>query len=232
MSKILTRRAFATSLTATPAVAIAGRDLQISPTTLNIGPANTSAVCSVWNNGTVPTSAQVRMFEWTQKNGQDALNPTDEVAASPPTMTVAPHDRQIVRIVNLSARAGTKERAFRLMLNELPSSRALSGSGVQVLIAFSVPVFMPGVSAAPPRLSASIARNAIGRSVLRIHNHGDIHARLVNLVMGRFTHEGLVGYVLPGTYFDVDIPEFATSATTASVNIQTSARPVTMRIGV
>jgi fimbrial chaperone protein len=240
----ITRRAFSSALIATPSIAFAGsyplnkiggRNLQISPTLINLGPEDTSAICSVWNNGTVPTTSQIRLMRWTQRNGKNILTPTDEVAASPPTMTVNPGDRQVVRIVNLSAKPRRNETAFRLLLNELPSSKALSGSGVQVLIAFSVPVFLGGTASAPPRLSANIVH--IGKQTfLRVHNHGSIHARIVNLDLKAgnrivFRKMGLDGYVLPETYFDIQIPNSAAQADMATMYIQTTSSPINLRIG-
>jgi fimbrial chaperone protein len=126
-------------------------------------------------------------------------------------MSLAPGTSQVVRVANLSAQPGASELCYRLLLNELPSAGSLTNSGITVLIAFSLPVFVAGTDAAPPQLSASFALGTNGRPVLRLVNGGDIHARLVDVsykAAGRriFTLPGLVAYVLPHSTRDVPLP--------------------------
>jgi fimbrial chaperone protein len=41
--------------------------------------------------GAAPINAQIRVFKWAQENGEEKLEPTEEVVASPPLATLAPN---------------------------------------------------------------------------------------------------------------------------------------------
>jgi len=210
------RRQFIAGLSCLPQIALAdlpsiqGRNVEISPTTLNLAGPGSTTVCTVYNNGTETTSSQIRLRAWSQVDGQDVLADTQDVVASPPFMSLAPGARQIVRIVNLSAQAAESELAYRLLLNELPEAGSLTNNGITVLIAFNLPVFIAGVDAVPPQLSASFAQGAQG-PVLRFTNGGDVHVRLADVTYSVeerpfFTLPGLVGYVLAHSTRDVPLP--------------------------
>jgi fimbrial chaperone protein len=157
-----------------------GSGLDISPILLALGPVGESTICTVDNPGDTAVMGQIRIKSWRQVGGQDVLEDTTAVAASPPIMTVDPGERQIVRLVNLAAAPGPTEQAFRLLLNELPNADTATGFAVRVLIGFSLPVFIPGAGSAPPALQAAFVATPAG-IVLRLANHGDIHARLSDL---------------------------------------------------
>ncbi len=178
-----------------------GQDVEISPTTLSLGSPGDTTICMVLNNGTESTSSQIRLKLWRQDQGQDVLEDTEDIVASPPFMTIDPGSQQVVRIANLGAVPGQYELAYRLLLNELPSQTALTGTQIQVLLAFSVPLFIAGEAAAPPNLTARFADSADGIA-LQIANSGDVHAKLSNLSYRSrsgspvFAIPGLAGYVL------------------------------------
>jgi len=211
------RRHFIIGLACAPRIAFAdlppiqGRNVEISPTTLNLAGPGSTTICTVFNNGTEPTASQIRLRAWSQVDGQDVLADTEDVVASPPFMSIQPGEKQIVRIVNLSAQPAGSELAYRLLLNELPEAGSLTNNGITVLIAFNLPVFVAGVDASPPELSASFAQGVDGGPVLRFNNDGDVHARLADVsycveTRPLFTLPGLVGYVLAHSTRDVPLP--------------------------
>lgn len=211
------RRHFIAGLSCIPCLAradlpsIQGRNVEISPTTLSLAGPGATTICTVFNNGTETTASQIRLRAWSQVDGQDVLADTQDVVASPPFMSLPPGARQVVRIVNLAAQPSSSELAYRLLLNELPAAGSLTNNGITVLIAFNLPVFIAGVDAAPPQLSASFAQGADGNPVLRFTNGGDIHVRLADVTYSVeerpfFTLPGLVGYVLAHSTRDVPLP--------------------------
>jgi fimbrial chaperone protein len=192
-------------------VAVRGQRVEISPTTLTLNGPGSTTTCTVLNNADTTTASQIRLRQWYQSYGQDVLAETSDVVASPPFISLDPGMRQIVRVANLSARAGGSEMSYRLLLNELPSAGNLTNSGITMLIAFSLPVFVAGIDAAPPQLRAQFAQGADGKPVLRINNDGDIHARLTDMsytLAGRaiFRLPGLAGYVLAHSLRDLPLP--------------------------
>jgi fimbrial chaperone protein len=193
---------------------ILGQNVEISPTTLNLSGPGSTTTCTVFNNAGAPASSQIRLRGWNQSYGQDVLTETSDVVASPPFMSLNPGDSQIVRVANLTAQPGPAEMCYRLLLNELPNPGSLTNSGIKMLIAFSLPVFVAGTDAMPPQLTASFAQDVEGKPVLHFTNTGDIHARLAELsyTVGNeqvFTIPGLAGYVLAHSNRDIALPVMA-----------------------
>ncbi len=188
-----------------------GQRVEISPTTLSLSGPGSTTTCTVLNNADTTTASQIRLRQWYQSYGQDVLAETSDVVASPPFISLDPGTRQIVRVANLTAQPGGAEMSYRLLLNELPSAGSLTNSGITMLIAFSLPVFVAGIDAAPPQLSAQFAQGPDGKPVLRVTNDGDVHARLTDIsyTVGNlmvFRLPGLAGYVLPHSTRDLPLP--------------------------
>ncbi len=215
---------------------ITGRNVEISPIMLNLGGPGSTATCTVFNNGTAPTTSQIRLRRWTQVDGQDVLTDTNDVVASPPIMTIAPGAKQIVRVANLTAATGASELAYRMLLNELPEAGSLTNNGITVLVAFNLPVFIAGADAQPPQLTATFIQGVDGKPILRLHNDGDVHARLADISYTTkagliFKLPGLVGYVLPHSMRDIDLPNqqhlpSSGGVLTGQTQLQSSAMPI------
>jgi fimbrial chaperone protein len=212
-------------------------NVEISPTTLNLQGPGSTTTCAVFNNGGIQTSSQIRLRQWSQYQGQDVLAQTADVVASPPFVTLDPGMHQLVRVANLTAQPAASEMCYRLLLNELPSVGNLTGSGITVLMAFSLPVFVAGADAQPPQLTATFTQNTDARPTLRLTNTGDIHARLTNVsyvIAGRqlFNLPGLVGYVLPHATRDIvlPLPQTPPSGGTLLAQTQLQASPTPIAI--
>lgn len=201
-------------------------DLQISPTTLLLAPGGV-AIANLYNSGAGAGTAQVRIKRWTQDDAGDVLADTDDVVASPPFATLAPKSSQLLRIADLSSPASADETSYRLLVNQLPSAGALSGSQVEILLAFSVPVFIAGSMQTPPDLSYSIVPRGQDM-MLAIYNNGGSHARLTNLQLRApsgavlMAISGLAGYALPKSTIMIKIPAAqAVAAVNAELFLQT-----------
>jgi len=72
------------------------------------------------NEGTTPINAQIRVFRWSLVNGQEKLEPTDDVVASPPSVTLTPKGQYIARIVRVSKQPVAGEESYRLLVDQLP----------------------------------------------------------------------------------------------------------------
>jgi fimbrial chaperone protein len=183
-------------------IASAG-DLEVAPTTVKIGERNHSAVFYVTNRGADPVSVQVEALDWSQAAGQDILTPSETLIASPPMAVLAPGQRQVVRLLAQPRTGGTAERAFRLIVSELPAPGAPEAQRVRVLLQFSVPVFETPAKASEAALAWSASLEA-GKIVLTANNPGDDHVQLLDAVAvapdGRRLEAGLptLSYVLGG----------------------------------
>src|SRR3546814_20680504 len=103
----------------------------------------TASALGLSNTGKSALHAQVRIFHWTQADGNDKLTPTTDLVASPPMVSIEPGKRQLVRIirVNDGLIPHKVERTFRLLVDELPGP---GRPGVKFDHSYSIPVFEIG----------------------------------------------------------------------------------------
>ncbi|MET4677322.1 MULTISPECIES: fimbrial biogenesis chaperone [unclassified Luteibacter] len=212
------RVAIAGALAAMACVAHAS-GLQVSPIGLRLATSTAAEALWLTNTGTESLHAQVRVFRWTQADGKDVLAPSRDLVVSPPMVTIAPGDRQLVRVIRQVAPATDgMETAYRVIVDELPVD-ASDKPGLKFVLRYSVPVFLapagdPTMKAA---LQATWESDADGPH-LRIHNGGNGHAQVADLAwQGRQGHRtpllpGLVGYALPGATMRWKLPPDARHA--------------------
>ena len=195
--------AFACALANVAPAALAS-GLQIAPTGLEFAPGGAAQALWLTNTGERELRAQVRTFAWTQRDGEDELEPTRALLASPPMLRVAPGERQLVRVIRAGEATGDVEQAFRLLVDELPAEEPQAG--VQYVLRYSVPVFVPGPPASTPTAALQWSSTIVGDSLtLDARNDGARHARLSGAVLLRADGApielvpGLLGYVLVGS---------------------------------
>lgn len=149
--------------------------LTIAPTTLEIEPQRQSAMLTVTNDSDQPVDLQFRAYAWSQSSGGESLTPTGDLAISPAIVTVAPHKKQVFRILRVRTTQIGTEPSYRLRLNELPRPGAV---GVVVNLEFSLPVFVSTKGATP-----TLAWSREGATV-SVFNTGNRRVRLGSLALG------------------------------------------------
>lgn len=180
--------------------------LQITPIRIDLPAGPGAAALTLRNPGEHAIHAQVRVFRWTQADGEDVLTPTEDVVASPPILRIDPRGEQLVRIVRQGPDAVSAETTYRLLIDELPQDATAPSSGVRLQLRYSVPVFVGSPDAAgPPRVTFSLWRDADGWR-LGASNLDNRHAQVVDVALAVGTGSppamlatGLLGYVLPGS---------------------------------
>ncbi|HVI56923.1 MAG TPA: molecular chaperone [Luteibacter sp.] len=208
--------ALAAAVSLAPLASASG--LQVSPIGLSL--ASTAQADALWltNTGSEPVHAQVRVFRWSQADGKDVLEPSRDLVVSPPMVTIAPGDRQMVRVIRQVPAPARTEASYRVIVDELPID-AGDRPGLTFVLRYSVPVFLapagdPAVKAA---LQASWEHSPDG-PILRVGNAGNGHAQIADLVWrganGQHTIllGGLLGYALPGSTMSWHLPQGATHA--------------------
>jgi fimbrial chaperone protein len=176
--------------------------LQVSPVSFNL-PANVKAAqFTMQNLGDAPIEAQIRVFRWSQQNGEDQLTPTADVVASPPAASLAPHQDYVVRLVRIAEKPADGEESYRLLVDELPPPLPSNNlvSNIRFLVRYSVPVFFAQPDTSPQLAwSASLAG---GHVSLTLRNDGSQHVRISALKVEGSSGasvsfgEGLAGYAL------------------------------------
>lgn len=192
--------------------------LQVSPVSLAIAADQSGAALWLINSGDAVINAQVRAYRWSQRQGQDRYAETSAILVSPPFTRIEPGSRQMVRVLRSDSVRGdrsdqearpaeqehTAERAFRLIVDELPIQD--ERKGIQFVIRYSVPVFMrpPSNDRPTPQLDWRLLTSG-GSAELAVTNSGPGHAQLADVKLLDTTtgkafsiNDGLLGYVLPG----------------------------------
>jgi fimbrial chaperone protein len=201
MSSVAALAAF-TALTAIDPLWAAS--LQVAPVKVEVASPGAATSVKLRNEGTTPLNAQIRVFRWSQVNGEDKLEPTTDVVASPPLTKLSPKTDYTVRLVRVSKTPVAKEETYRLFIDELPDAANQRNRAVNLLLRYSIPVFFYPASGAPASLTWSVDHSG-GRLSVVAKNSGDRHIRVSNLKLkdekGATVSfgNGLSGYVLGGS---------------------------------
>src|SRR5262245_16497371 len=114
-------RAVLTTALVTSLPTLAGAaSLQVSPVTVEIPAPGATAMIKLRNDAAAPLNVQLRVFRWTQENGEEKLEPTNDVVASPPVARLPAKSEHVVRLVRLNKQPITKGESYRLLVDELP----------------------------------------------------------------------------------------------------------------
>lgn len=198
------RAVFAAALSILATSSGVAASLQVSPVTVEVPQPGAASTISLRNEGATQLSAQVRVFRWSQVDGMDRLDPTSEVVASPPAVTISPRSDYTIRIIRLKKEPVASEESYRLVIDELPDPNRLRNGAINLVVRYSIPVFFTAADAAAPRLTWSVESRG-GRSIAVARNAGGRRLRLSALhISDAAGHavsygDGLAGYVLAGS---------------------------------
>ncbi|EOQ73214.1 molecular chaperone [Acinetobacter lactucae] len=172
-----------TSLLLSLSSTLSAATIRISPVNVEILSNQSASSISLFNQSNESTDLQIRVFEWVQKNGQDELIPTDEIAISPPFLKLKPNDSYNLRVVRVNPAAISGEKTYRIIIDELPKpvDSRKAAQGINVLLRSSLPVFVVNKDAIT-KLNWKIDSNQKAPS-LNISNIGNRHALLNNLTL-------------------------------------------------
>lgn len=194
---------FGAALLWAPCAVVSASGLQVTPTTLDL--AANEAATGLWlrNTGDKALHAQVRVYHWTQVNGEDKLTPSRRLVISPPMLQLQPGQSQLLRVIRTGAPPQNVEDAYRLIVNELP--QPADEGGLTFVLRYSIPVFLSPRHAdnVQPALQWVIDKSE-GQTWLVVHNSGRGHAQISDPAWvdagghAHVLHDGLLGYVLPG----------------------------------
>lgn len=188
----------ALALFATPGLASAQTGgIQVAPVLVSLSPERAMGSVNLRNSRQRPVSFEVEAYAWTQVNGEDQLVRTTDLIVAPGVFEVAANGEQTVRLGVRNANSEGGERAYRILLRELPSEQQ-HGVALGFTLEMSLPVFMT-----PRGATANVAERVEGQQVI-LTNDGDSFAQ-INLIQG---DERLPAprYLLAGSSAAVDLP--------------------------
>jgi fimbrial chaperone protein len=250
-------RAALRSLTALLAMLLASATAGAS-TTLLIWPLDPTIEAgqkagALWleNVGSTPVNLQIRVLAWEQRDFKDHYTEQQTVVGTPPFATIAPGKKQLVRLTLTAPLEAGEERAFRVIVDEIPAPSAPTSTGLRLQMRYSLPLFAYGPGLwrkengrtprgvqAKPSLTWQFVDDE-GQRYLQVRNSGLGHARLsqvrlVDVPSGRGSSgnvvdvaPGLLGYVLPGQAMRWPAPAGA-SAGRLQVQLEANAPLVTV----
>jgi fimbrial chaperone protein len=153
-------------------------DFTISPTTITLTN-EPAADVAVTNTGTTVARISVHAYAWTQDpNDVEKLTESDDVVYFPEIFVLPPGGTQRIR-VGVSGSPKEREQTYRLIVQELPPSRAAGGAGVTFVGRVDMPVFVPPGNSivqtrVPKIVSLSVDR---GVALAVLANEGNVHIR-------------------------------------------------------
>jgi len=203
----------------------------IWPLNLVIREPERAAALWLENVGHETVGLQVRVLAWDQSQGVDRYGPQTDVVGTPPFARIEPGRRQLIRLTLAKPPAGAGERAYRVLVDELPipagdpQGESPPRAALRFLMRYSLPLFVYPRGEPEAKRAAATGRIAPttdglswhvtardGRRFLHVRNTGPVHARLsqvrVHDESGRshVVADGLLGYVLPGAEMQWPLP--------------------------
>ena len=187
--------------------------LTISPVSLQMTDAQQTTSMTLKNDSGEETNIQIRVFKWTQENGNDAWQETSDITISPPSIKLEANRSYNVRIFRNTNRTVGTELAYRVIIDEIPrpSDARATGQGVKVNLRTSHPLFITNQNAIVS-LSWQLRHDNGGWSV-SARNAGGRHAQLTDVyLVDRNTKSKLAlkinsvnGYILAAGFRDYEI---------------------------
>ncbi len=191
--------------------------LQVAPISVSFSPQEKAKEIWLTNTSERPIRAQTRVLIWSQVSGQDQVNPTRDLVASPSITEIKAGEQQLIRIIRIASQNTAVEQTYRLLIDELPSSgQADAQTGLQLLLQYSIPVFIQPTDSIAMRNGLTLLNQVnfqYQNQQLIVQNNAKSHIRMSELTYINPNGEriplinGLVGYALAGQTMRWDIPE-------------------------
>jgi fimbrial chaperone protein len=130
-------------------------------------------------------SFQADVLAWSQPNGQDLLEDSDDLMVVPPIATIAAGASQIFRITPRTP-PRQREQAYRLILEDVTPDIAgpADSATVNIRVRHSLPVFVGAEG--KPAVAVRVAQCAApaGKGCVRLHNDGGHYVTAKVLTIG------------------------------------------------
>ncbi len=156
-----------------PSIAFSG-EFRVTPIRLDFDRGTKSGVITIVNEGKDRLNVQMKAFEWTQNaDGKDEYTQTNDIIFFPRIMSLEKSEEKILR-AGIKIPATTKEKTYRLFIEEIPEPKKAEGVNVAIAIRFGVPIFVKPLK---EELKGEIEKVELSKGVLSalIRNKGNTH---------------------------------------------------------
>jgi fimbrial chaperone protein len=177
----------------------------ISPIRAELSATHRTDVLTLTNAEDQPVVVQVHVLAWSQQNGEERLDETRELLATPPVLQIPASSDQIVRVALRREADPSRELTYRVILEEIPQAAPANFNGLRVALRLSVPVFVaPARGTGSSDLVWGAHLRPDGEVEVAASNHGTGHLQVTDfeLYAGAATpivHGMTSKYVLPGS---------------------------------
>jgi fimbrial chaperone protein len=170
-------------LLASAALAGSVQALTISPVLIELSPAQRVVSVTVSNPSDQAMNFQVETLAWSQPDGTNHYEPTEDLLVAPPIAEIPPQGSQIFRVTLRKPLSGTVEQTYRLVLEDVSEELAPQPGIVAIRFRHNLPVYVtpPGEAKAAPRWSRCAA--AAGKGCVRLDNDGSRRLRISELTV-------------------------------------------------
>jgi fimbrial chaperone protein len=216
-----------------PSLAAAGA-WGVTPIMLHLGKDARSAVITVSNDEDKRLEVQMKAAEWTQDaQGKDIYEETGDIIFFPKILIFEKKEEKIIR-AGIKIPAVSKEKTYRLFIEEIPEPRRAETTSVAIAIKFGVPIFVRPLK---EELKGEVGKIAMSKGVVEalVKNTGNIHfvidsisVRGENMQGNETFSKDIAGwYLLSGAsrLYTATVPQDACAQTTKiTVEIKTTEK--------
>jgi fimbrial chaperone protein len=151
--------------------------LSVSPVKVSMPASGKAEVIHLKNPDATPTLVQIEAIAWTEDSTKEAIR-TDDVIAVPPVFELDGGREQVIRLALRRPVDQPTERAYRLLITEVPMT--VNASGLNFAVRLDLPLFVTPDGAKPnPVWLIEPARD--GKADLVLTNQGAAHIQVQTL---------------------------------------------------
>jgi len=158
-----------------------GQALSVLPVNVFLSPGQKATSLTVTNKGESETAIQIRVYAWSQKDGDGEfqLTATNRVVLSPPIARMAPGASQVVRIILRQLPEG-REATYRILIDQIPPPA--EPGVVHVVLRMSIPIFAQPAIRSFADVQFHLERKD-GQIYLVGFNAGNLHETIRDIVL-------------------------------------------------
>lgn len=190
-------------------IASAQSSFTVTPLRLELSPQASATIVEVINTSPGPLTIQVQQRAWVQNERGDAHGDTRDLILSPAIFTLPKGERQVVRIALRGTLDTRLERAYRILVSEVPAPQIRAtpeGTGFRIALQMDLPMFVAPLQPSAPEPSYTLD---LTHPRLIVRNGGTGHIRFTDFTVsqaGRKIVELPVFSVLPGSARAFELP--------------------------
>ena len=113
------------------AVPLQAQSLKVSPLMIDLPSGAASTVLTLQTDNKEGVAVQARVFRWSQADGEDKLEKTEDVVVSPPVLTVRDGTPSTIRLVRVAKTPVSGEETYRVLIDEIPDRKKLQAGGLR-----------------------------------------------------------------------------------------------------